>query len=105
MRGWLILLFAALAMAMACGGPREQTGEPGQGGADIKPLAKGLKEPIYHIPVGRWRAEHGGLVDMTGRATGAGFELGECMLCHGVKWCNACHAYTGARRLPQEAWQ
>ncbi len=105
MRGWLIMLLAALALLMACGGPREQSKEPGGGGADLKPLARSLEEPAYHNPVGRWRAEHGNLVDMTGRASGAGFELGECLLCHQVKGCNACHAYTGADRLPQEAWQ
>lgn len=101
MRGWLILFWAGLALAAACGGPRERATE----GGDIKPLAKELKEPAYHWPVGRWRAEHGGLVDMSGRASGAGFELGECLLCHRVRSCNACHAYVGAGRLPQENWQ
>lgn len=105
MRGWLILLMAWLALAVACGGPRERAHQTGEGGPDIKPLARELQEPAYHWPVGRWRAEHGGLVDMSGRASGAGFELGECLLCHRVRSCNACHAYTGAPRLPREDWQ
>jgi hypothetical protein len=105
MRCCLIVLIAALLLTSACGGPRDQAGMDEGSGTDLKPLAKGLKEPAYHNPVGRWRAEHGELVDMTGRASGAGFELGECMLCHQIKGCNDCHAYTGTWRLPREAWQ
>lgn len=104
MRGWIILFLAALVLAAACGGPRERADAP-EDGSDLRPLAKGLEEPAYHKPVGPWRAEHGSLIDMTGRASGAGFEIGECLLCHRIKGCNDCHAYTGTRRLPREAWQ
>lgn len=104
MRICLFFLMAALVLAAACGGPRERTDAPGEN-SDLKPLARGLQEPAYHNPVGRWRAEHGSLVDMTGKASGAGFELGECLLCHRIRGCNACHAYTGTQRLNREAWQ
>jgi len=73
------------------------------GASLLRLAAMKLGAPQYHKPAGRWRAEHGGLVAVNGETLGAGFELGECLLCHQTGGCNACHAYAGARRLPKEA--
>jgi hypothetical protein len=101
----IIGLVFCLALA-ACGGPLERSGKgAGKSGSMLKPAAAKLAAPHYHSPAGRWRAEHGGLVALNTKDPGAGFELGECLLCHQIGGCNACHAYTGARRLPQETWR
>ena len=97
MRGWLVL--ALVFVAAACGGPVE----PPAAGKGLRPRARGLAAPAYHSPSGRWRARHGELVALPGRAPAAGFDLGECLVCHQAAACDACHAYAGVRELPGEA--
>lgn len=105
MRLWLVIM-AASALIMACGGPMDSPGKPAaKGAALLRPSASGLQAPAYHVPAGRWRAGHRALVALDGGPLGGGFELGECYLCHQAKGCNACHAYSGAANLPGEAWQ